>query len=234
MWSLLEEVSEGNWKKKEHFALFSALFKATGAVRESQVNLLILERYNVSYLSTYAEHLSELQKKAEKLFYKEMNKFSFDRLEELNNTLFQEVKTQSNTMTMEQLLSFILVKTRKVYRLRKKLPNNRILHKIRINLKAVSEILTITNDLNTNAVLDDFLNSIKWFNEQIGDWHDFEILLKSIKNFIKSNRQKKHLAELKRFSARTVEWQDEKQVEIKMMLSRHLSREQQEQLKSCI
>jgi CHAD domain-containing protein len=228
MWSLFETVSKGNWKKTDHFSLFSRLFKATGVVRETQVNLILLERYNVNYFDTYAGHLHELQEKANKLFFKEMMRFSIDNLDRLNNTLFQELNNQSNTMTLEQLLSFVLKKKKKVFRLTKKLPDNRKLHKIRINLKAVSEILTIANDLNTNTELDEFLNKVNWLNEQIGDWHDFEVLLNSIKKFIKKNQKKKQLLDLENFMVRTEEWQNKKQEEIKTLLIGSLSGKQQE------
>ena len=234
MWSLLQTVSNGSWKKKEHFELISELFRATGKVRETQVNLIITEKYNADYLVAFNEYLAENQVKAEEKLRAQIQVFNPEELKELDNKMFHAIKEQRSDMEPEQLISFVLKETRKVDKLSKQLPSDRKLHKIRIRLKAVAEILTIASELNPHVVLIDFLDRVRWLNEFIGDWHDYQILLSSITDFLSSGQKEQTTGELEDFIARTTAWQDKKQVEITVLLDRSISHQQMEQIENCL
>jgi CHAD domain-containing protein len=78
---------------------------------------------------------------------------------------------------------------KKVVKQRKHLTSDRKLHKIRIKLKAVYELLKILNTLNPD-LKEEHLKThkeIKVLNDLLGNWHDQSVLINSLKLFKKES-----------------------------------------------
>jgi len=222
--SLMELVSHGMLNKKGYFSLLSKLFDAAGEVREAQVSLRLIEKSNAFYLMPYKEYLKETQSRANIKLLTTMQAFDFKSFEILNNKFLQEMKGITSENAIKKSAAYVLKKIRKVYELKNHLPDNRKLHKIRIHLKAVFEIMTIMNELNSGStVLEKLQNKIKSIDKKIGKWHDYVILLTSLNYFtnqILMNKNVRYLINL----IRRVEYQQEiRQQNILRLINKYIT-----------
>ncbi|MEZ5022063.1 MAG: CHAD domain-containing protein [Chitinophagales bacterium] len=182
IWSMMEMATSGKWQKKQHYKLFDKLFDAAGKVRELEVNSELIEKYNSSYLDSYNKYLQNTQEGLNRELFVRMQSFDHKNFEALNNKLLQKMKGLSYKVVLKESARYIQKEVKKVLKLNDELPNNRKLHKIRIHLKAANEILTIINELNTRVSLKKLQTNIKSLNERVGKWHDYTVLLSSLKH----------------------------------------------------
>lgn len=195
--SLIEEASHGLFKKKQHFTLFSPLFKAAGKVREIQVNLMLIQKMDSKHPASYIEYLTVVEHLAKKELIKELVLFDLKKLESLNNEMFaiaSKITTEEIQEVTTKLISSNLDKTNK---LKTNIHKDRKLHKIRIYLKEAGALIDFLpeekiasktkKDRRTQQkdLKDSTLKKIvKKINEQIGDWHDYSVLSDSIAYFL--------------------------------------------------
>ena len=233
-WSLMELISDARLNKKLFFALFSKLFDAAGEVREAQVSLSMIEKSNANYLVPYAEFLRKTQKIQKENLLSTMNEFDFKIFEILNNKLQQEINGQPAEIVLKKSAAYVLKEIGKVFELKDHLPDNLKLHKIRIHLKAVIEILTIMNELNAATWLDKLHNNFKIIDKQIGKWHDNIILLSSINYFtnqILMNRNVGHLINL----IGRIEYQQEvRQQNIHGLINKYITQQPLKQIENLL
>ena len=225
IWSLMESATKGNWTKEQHFTLISKLFDEAGKVREAQVNLVMIAKYKVKYLIPYSEYLKRTQRSATERLLEEMNAFDLSKMDSLNQGLHKQIKAYSSEHFLKHSILHLLEKTRKVHRLSFELPDKRKLHKIRIHLKAVAEILNLITKLNAKTGLKTYLNKIKSINEHIGNWHDSVVLVKSIERFANLNRQKNANRRLKSFVMRIEDKQASKQEKIINLIRNNITQQ---------
>ncbi len=232
--SLMELASHGMLNKKRYFALFSKLFDEAGEVREAQVSLGMIEKSNAIYLIPYTEYLREIQRSANEKLLTTMQAFDFKRLEILNNKLLREMKGLSAEIALRKSADYVLKEIEKVLELKDHLPNNRKLHKIRIHLKAVIEILTIMSELNAATGLDKWQNNIKSLDKQIGKWHDYIILLTSLNYFTNQILMKKNVRHLVNLIGR-IEYQQEVRLQkIHRLINKYFTQQQLKQVENLL
>jgi len=190
LWSLMEFISPGSVNKKEYSLLILKLFKEAGDVRDTQVSLAVIGKSRALYLKPFTEHLREAQSTANEKLLATMRVFDFKRLEKLNNKLLQEMNGLSAEIVLQQSATYVLKKIRKVRELKDRFPHNRKLHKIRIHLKVVIEILKIMSKLNAATRLGELTSNLRSIDKRIGKWHDNIILLTSLNDFTSQNTRK--------------------------------------------
>ncbi|MDN5202713.1 CHAD domain-containing protein [Fulvivirgaceae bacterium BMA10] len=234
MYALMELATRGTLKKKECFALFSKLFDEAGKVRDAQVSLSIIERSKARYLVSFAENLRTIQKHANEKLLTSMQAFDFKRLEMLNNKLLQAMKELSVEIVIRESVTYILKEVRNVYVLKDHLPDNRKLHKIRIRLKAVIEILTIMNELDATLRLEELRNNFKSIEKQIGKWHDYIILLASLNYFTNQTRLKSKVGYLTNLIGRIETQQEVRQQAIHQSINKYITQQQLEQIENLL
>ncbi len=190
MLTVIENASQQKFDKKSHFKLLSPLFKKAGVVREAQVNLNLVSKHNASYLIPYIAYLVRTQQVATEDLIKETEVFNKSKLTRLNESLYSEVKGLSDLTIEREAANYILNKLRKVSIL-KEIKNDSKLHKIRIHLRPAGEILKLAVKLKASAEMDELKYAIKTLNKLIGKWHDYKVLIDSLKLFIEQNPQEK-------------------------------------------
>lgn len=231
-WSLMDMASQGMLNKKGYFSLISKLFDEAGEVRDAQMSLSKIGKSKAMYLVPYAEYLREAQRCANGKLLTGMQAFDFKTLEMLNNKLLQEMKGLSDEIALRKSATFFLKETSKVRELKDHLPDNRKLHKIRIHLKAIREILTIMIELNDTEGLDELQNNIKSLEQQIGKWHDYIMLRTSLKNFVDQNLNKKGVRYITNLIGRIEYQQEVRQQNIYRLINTFITQQQLKQIEN--
>ncbi len=197
LWSLLEAASGGKWKSKPCLELFEGLFEVAGQLRETEVNLRLLEPYQGAYLEPYTRYLQKTRKRAGKKLHKSIQAFDRKKFDALNKQLRRKVRALSDETLLEASVALAVKKTKKVLALADQLPDGSKLHKIRIRQKAVQEILAVIKKLNAELALEAIQNPIRSQNARIGNWHDTSVLLDSLKTFKEKGADKTSRRQLK-------------------------------------
>ena len=230
IWILMEIVSHGKWKKEAYFALFEKLFQAAGKLRETQVNLALVQQLKADFLSGYTEYQSNKEKAYEKKLVLYMQEFNMKKLETLNEALLKKMQKIPGKTLLKEAIVYLTKKNKKVLEIKGMKSDNRKFHKIRIQLKAVQEILAIVEELNANTILETLQSQIKLLNHQIGKWHDYSILLKSLKKFIKKSPDNESIQLVKGLIGRIKDEQKERQSKIYKLIDKHLAPQQLKQI----
>ena len=109
--SLLEISSKGQITKKKHYDLFYNLFKSCGKVREAQVNLELVSKFeNMVHLHPYFDFLTNEQRKGNKQMSRELEKFSLVKLNSLNRPIRRIMRRYSDEVIMQEAATSILKK----------------------------------------------------------------------------------------------------------------------------
>tara|TARA_B100000315_G_C14539667_1_gene570248 strand:+ start:880 stop:1719 length:840 start_codon:yes stop_codon:yes gene_type:complete len=185
--TLMEIISNDEFSKKEHYNLFSRLFRKAGKLRENQIHLDLIENYDSHQLTPYEEHLLQTKINEMENVQMELNAFDFSKLNNLDNSLLEKVSHISDETVAEQSIAFLLKKLNRVEKLKSKINNEHKLHKIRIHLQAVREILRLMVTIQSAEIIYQFQNDSKALTDMIGKWHDYSVLIFSLKQFTDEN-----------------------------------------------
>lgn len=225
IWSLIEIVSHGKWKKKAHYALFRRLYQAAGKLRETQVNLKMAKQFKVAYLRPYIEYLERSEKVFSKNLALRMPKFDKEEFEILNSKLIKKMANMTDELVVQEAIAFVVKKSKIVQKLRDQPHDDEKLHKIRIHLKAVNQILTIIKELGTSKVLSSIQGQVKLLNSHIGKWHDYYELQESIKRFLPQSTGKKNTRLMNKLIERIENKQIERQEKIYQRIDKYLAKQ---------
>lgn len=196
-WTLFERLTRATWKKKTQFDLIRKLYKAAGNLREAQVNLDLLRAHRVSYLAGYKEQLQRSEPSLTRKLRQRARAFDLKAFNKQNKELLKKMSTVPRETVVQESAEFVLKTNKKIAKLKDKERTDATLHRIRIELKRVHEVLAIIKELNPKASLKTLQEEIKSLNTGIGLWHDYEILNSSLRSFepkgTKSRRLKDYL-----------------------------------------
>jgi len=218
IWSLLETITEGKLNKRLRKAIVSDLFDAAGELRETQVNLIILTKKNTNYLHEFVQYHKHNEKTEKDRLLEIMQDFNRIELEGLDVDLQKHILELNNDEIQNKSAKYVLRKIIKVHKLKSKLPDTERLHKIRIHLKAVREILSILNKLFLDSHLGKLIKNIKKLNKAIGEWHDYTVLIPMLHEFSKVRKNKKGRHHLKKYIQGFEKKQDVREEIIQEML----------------
>lgn len=233
-WSLIQMVNHGKWKKKVLAGLVRDLFQVAGQLREAQINLTIAERFPKAHLGAYAKYLKKCQRRSNKKLIKRMQRFDIQTFNELNDQFLQMMRQMPDDFILKESAAFVFKKTRKILAIKDQLPDEEKLHDIRIHQKAVQEVLSIINVLSTDGALDHFRSQIKSLNDRIGKWHDYHVLLLSLKKFSKKQKDKKRKKQLKKFIKRINKKQKASQEKIHKLLDQYVAHQRVKRLENLL
>lgn len=176
--------SGGNDELKDRFAEeIAPLFSAAGKLRDTQINQMMAGQLKL--LNGFVASQKHAEQKLLKRLMAEINRIDFAHLEELKNKLFPKGVVLTEKQLWQQARGFISEKQEKIGALRKLRMSNHTLHKIRIQMKAVSDCLLLWKDLLPDAGLLADYSAVKKMNDRLGDWHDERVLIDSVKLFLR-------------------------------------------------
>lgn len=185
--SVLDHAQITTGRKEDFTLLVGSLFSLAGRLRDAQVNQLLLSHRKAGYLLPYVNYLKGVQKRTIRHLVKEIAAFEPSRVERLLN----ECLLQAQALTDEQLLAavwkYIGYKLEKISRLVQAGTNDQQLHKIRVQFKPVNDSLNFLKADGLPVKPGIPFGEISKMTEQLGNWHDALVLLKSLKAYSRRN-----------------------------------------------
>ena len=221
IWSLMEVISDFNWSKRPHYKQVAPLFKTAGSLRETQVNLELANQYKAGGLKTYRKFLQKKEAEANQNLVAFMGDYSLDKLDKLNEAIPPSIFWTDTEMIQQKTIDHTAGILHQVKQLQQELPNTKKLHKIRIQLKAVQEILFLISEL-AGTTVEKLQNKVKAINKRIGKWHDYVEFVKSIALFVKIRQKKKISRPLSLLIRRIEEKQKSRAKKLQKLLKRNL------------
>ena len=218
-WLLVENCSD-QYKKKDHYDLLVNLFKKAGKVREIQVNMEMVKDYKYSFLDAYIDHQDVIVKSAVKDMLEIMISFDAEKHKKLDKALNGILQSMPEVDILNSCIEIIDYKYQNVKKRMRHLPDNKILHKIRMDLKIVKEIFQFMQSLNVNGItgLQEHNNRLC---KHLGIWHDHVDLYTSLKKFDTQNMKNKDVKKFRKFASRIRKVRDKKQVKIIRQLKKY-------------
>lgn len=93
------------------------------------------------------------------------------------------MKGLSQQQVEAKATEFVQQKLKKAKNLLPKVQDDHYLHKVRILLKQVHEILVLLNTLAPDKEYESLRAPISELNTRIGDWHDWSVLLETLREY---------------------------------------------------
>jgi CHAD domain-containing protein len=177
---LVEKAGDKNFNKKNHYLMFSPIFKSAGKVRELQINLELLEKTQTKpkFIQRYKEQLFEAKNK----LLTEMNEFDLDQYKKYNKKLSKKIIKIPTKKMYECALSILFNELNLITKIHKNNPSNLNLHKSRIHLRKAKEMLVLLKKISTIQPPKKMLKYINHLYQELGDWHDQIVYIKSLKS----------------------------------------------------
>ena len=183
IFKLLEFTSSEQCDIKVQLNTLSQLFDVAGHLREVQVNILQVNHSEDSEITLYEQHLEKKESKAVKKLKKQLKHFDLNQFLARNKRIKISIEKIGEQTVFDKSEEFIASKTREIKKLQSDLTNHKRLHKIRIHLKAMGAIAQLLNDLQPKSTYKKLSDSIKALGLMIGDWHDKQVLISSLKKY---------------------------------------------------
>ncbi len=198
-------------KKGELYQILRQLYRSAGKIREIQVNyLLLLQRdpVGISYPSLY-KWMKEEEQRATDAFLVLVKQFDEKKLIATEKTIFEICQRYSGLKIRSKTEDYIRKSAEIVKTILRCEPNDKELHQIRKQLKAMAMVMTIVHNIKPGIHLSHLLSEVNKTEMMIGDWHDRVVLKKFIEQFadekglcpqkemLKLNKLKKELHEEK-------------------------------------
>ncbi len=199
-WLLIEALSHGKWNRDEHLALFFQLFDAAGEVREAQINLNIIGQYDNPTLVSYVTYLGEQQTRANEQLLEQLQVFDLEQLNVLDSVLIQQLADFGDEEVIREAGLYAAEGIRHLLET-DWFADDRTLHDIRKQLKLTHDVRLIVMKLKHEEKPDELHETFDAAINQIGHWHDYCQLLKSIRKFATDNASGQESAELDKIIA---------------------------------
>ena len=186
---LLRIVRAKSDKDPEFEKIFKKLYRASGRIREIQVNMLLLTRaefagYDMTLFNNY---LLMQEKKMTIEFLKEIRKFNEQKLSRIEKRIKKEVSKITSATLQKKTKRYIHSKIKLIQELLEKGDGEENVHKVRQHIKELSTVLSLVFAIKASDNLEMVINRLNKSEMMIGDWHDRVILADSMRNFLEQS-----------------------------------------------
>ncbi len=182
-WTLME-VADNTFHREDAFVLFHSLFESAGELRDNQMGIAIAKKSGDPVLASYLECRQAICQQDREVLVNEMKLFDFERLKSLNNKLHRMAAKLTDKIIFKESTGYVLEEISNIFCLKNQLNDRRMLHKFRIQLKVVRELLQVMKELNPLPGQEQLLNDINMLTHQIGRWHDYSKLIGTLTRFV--------------------------------------------------
>ncbi|NOX86785.1 MAG: CHAD domain-containing protein [Chlorobi bacterium] len=180
---LLDHIPGNTFEHKAFRKMLRQLFRPAGRVREEQINLNLAEGLEGFSLSGYRGYLQmRIDKQSGKLM-RALNRFDENSFREFNSAIKTEIGLFDEKTLRDYAGRFMQKQLSLVRRTGKEMQQKNQIHETRKHLKALRYILNIALEWDHNEETGRFYILVKDTETLIGNWHDLEMLNRSLKKF---------------------------------------------------
>ena len=163
--------------------MLRGLFSPAGRLREAQMNLKQLDYCENLHLTGYCLYLHKRIKKQTEKFNAALTAFDLNGFLEFNNRIKSRIELFDTEAVRGYMEQFMQKQLDQIKQLCGKDQKKKQIHKIRKHLKALGYILNIAIGWDFNGDLKNLLVLVKDTETLIGNWHDREMLSRSLKKY---------------------------------------------------
>lgn len=193
---LLKKISSKKSGLIVYKDIFRKIFKSAGEIRENQISSE-LAGSRLGFDSAFKIHLVEMNDLRMIKMMSELKRFDLSLLSRLNQDIERITTELDPEVLYRSAEKDVKRRWRNVTELLEKKFNFKVLHKIRRELKSVSEVLEFLTDTKNNPFLKEFHDAIVPMHKDIGKWHDELVLYEMYRDF-KQNGNEKTNRDIKR------------------------------------
>ena len=149
---MLEMATANSFQKADYFKLLAKIFKPGGRLRETQINLSLIEKYTSYQLPEYYLHLRQLEAKQTEKLKVALNKVETVQFDNLNTLVRPFLETIEINELEQELSGFISQELDTINTLRPGIYNDKELHKLRMHLKAMGYMTKLLNEIKPDQM----------------------------------------------------------------------------------
>jgi len=168
----------------DYLASLKHIFRPAGKLRETQISLILIAGTDKPGLGTFRKYLERRADKQLRRFKKAVERLDNKALHKSDRAIDRWLQGVDETFMVEQIRSNIESRQILIRSLIPGMSDKDNLHRIRINVRALSEMFTLLHDMQPDSTLKAQLDEIKSILDVIGTWHDYDVLLVSLFRFI--------------------------------------------------
>ncbi len=193
LFRLLEFMHPVEFRAKDHYHLFKPVFKSSGLIRESQINISLLKKYKGTERlhKSFSKYIARLRPEWNTSLDRSIDAFNYSRLSE-------EVKNINNIFSRNTELEIVGLITDFIYseldRIKSLIDESNdmeYIHEVRIILKNIKPLLGMLWPRIDSTFKKNQYKNLNRTETLIGNWHDRYILSNALSMFFKAKEKKK-------------------------------------------
>jgi len=190
---LLEFMHPVDFRAKDHYHLFKPVFRSSGLIRESQINISLLKKFNGTerLLKTYTKYIERLRPEWNTNLDRSIDAFHYSRLSEEGEKINNIFSRNSELEIVGLITDFIYSELERIKSLMGESSEMEYIHEVRIILKNIKPLLGLLWPHDDSTFKKDQYKNLNSTETLIGNWHDRFILSNALSMFFKAKEKKK-------------------------------------------
>ncbi|MCK9422223.1 MAG: hypothetical protein M0Q38_06470 [Bacteroidales bacterium] len=186
---MFEIVKPHAFNRQSGYGLFRKLFLPSSKIREIQINNLLLTKRELadSVPDSFMACLRDEEHKAKIKFLKAIKLFNQEKLKMAEKEIRKICYGSAGFKLRSKTNDFIRTRAASIISLRKVELNEKVIHKIRRHLKAISNVGTLVLTVKPTGKLDKLITAINKIEMMISDWHGRDVLKETVERFLEIN-----------------------------------------------
>jgi CHAD domain-containing protein len=184
---MLRFAVEEDLNTKEFGKTLNRIFRSAGKLREDLINNSLAAEYNLDLGTDYHKFIEKKAKKHGGKLNKKLKLFLGWEWDELQKKLTGIARKTNLNILRLSALQFFNAEFDTIEKLYPQKSDEKILHKIRMHLKASGYIISLLSGLNTGKDWEEFYVQLKTTESLIGSWHDRVVFRKFLQKIVQHN-----------------------------------------------
>jgi len=183
LFSLLEGAIPGGFKKKKYEKPLQKLFRPGGKLRETHMNKVLVEAYNLKDPDNYNQFQETLADKHTEKLKRRLETIGGPELDQLFQQITGIINNIGFDAVYQSAFKFLNIEFNAIEHLYPDIENEKTLHKVRMHLKSSGYILKFVVELHPHPARKIFYDEVKTTESLIGDWHDKVVFKQSLRAY---------------------------------------------------
>lgn len=190
---LLEYCYPGEFRAKDYYRPYKAVFKNAGKVRESQINTGLFREYPfaAALRRSYCRHIKLMKQQWRPALDALIHSFDYATLEDNNRKIGKYLSAYDEPELIRLTGRFINSEIQRINKLVEQEDGLQSIHGVRIILKNIKPLLGLLRRRRDSSFTGEQYDSLVETEKLIGSWHDRHIFSHYLKSFFDSMKGEK-------------------------------------------